>query len=196
MYRLSKTSLLGWITVWHSPCEITFVNEAILKDRQRREIGHPSPSFEILLTQNIDADSDNLWRFHHFYGDCLLLPVNSASPPAYPAPPSAVPVNRKWTSSPFQGQLLSHWNWPQLSRRPDVCMYMVSGIDGTNRRNNWDEERLWSIERGKMKFSRNLKTCSIKKVENDRFVRFKFSSLYNSIRMRMFNGECLIQSEN
>lgn len=119
--------------------------------------------------------------------------------PLLPPTPPLLRLSR-WTENgpPLlsQRQLLSHWNWPQLSRRPDVCMYMVSGIDGTNRRNNWDEERLWSIERGKMKFSRNLKTCSIKKVENDRFVRFKFSSLYNSIRMRMFNGECLIQSEN
>ena len=74
------------------PCEITFVNEAILKDRQRRE--RLRPSLEILLTQNIGADSDNLWRFHHFYGDCLLLPVNRA--PLYPRPSFPAPL---WTEN-------------------------------------------------------------------------------------------------
>lgn len=126
MYRLSRMSLLGWIALWHSPCEITFVNEAILKDRETGEIGHPSPSFEILLTQNIDADSDNLWRFHHFYGDCLLLPVNSAS--LLPRPPSQLPWTENGPPSPSQGQLLSHWNWPQLSRRPDCARMYVQGV--------------------------------------------------------------------
>lgn len=174
MYRLSRMSLLGWIALWHSPCEITFVNEAILKDRQTGEIGHPSPSFEILLTQNIDADSDNLWRFHHFYGDCLLLPVNSAS--LLPRPP--LPNSREQKMDPpllprdnfFPTETDRSWVGVQTVR---VCMYRVSGIDGTNRRNNWDEERLWLIERGKIKFRRNLKIC-LMEVENDRFVRFKF----------------------
>lgn len=126
MYRLSRMSLLGWIALWHSPCEITFVNEAILKDRQTGEIGHPSPSFEILLTQNIDADSDNLWRFHHFYGDCLLLPVNSAS--LLPRPP--LPNSREQKMDP---PLLPRDNffptetdrsWVEASR---LCAYVCTG---------------------------------------------------------------------
>lgn len=152
MYRLSKTSLLGWITVWHSPCEITFVNEAILKDRQRREIGHPSPSFEILLTQNIDADSDNLWRFHHFYGDCLLLPVNSASP-RLPRPSFGCPGEQKMDllSFPRDNFFPTETDRSWVGVQTYVCtwclesMARIGGIIGTRKDYDQSKEEKWNF---------------------------------------------------
>ena len=92
MYRLSKTSLLGWIAAWHSPPvkSLSWTRRFLKIVKGERD----RPSLEILLTQNIGADSDNLWRFHHFYGDCLLLPVNRA--PLYPRPSFPAPL---WTEN-------------------------------------------------------------------------------------------------